>query len=408
MSRRLRLAHRACAAAAIAVLWPALAAGQGGDQTYPSPARIAVGGELTATISRPDDIAFFNYTDYEHNALRVARLRLFGEWHVVPPLSAVIEVRTEDGDGIQVPGLYMRWRPHPEAGVIVQAGRIPPVFGAYPRRAYGRDNILMGVPLIYQYLTSLRPDALPASIDDVLRMRARGWRPAFPIGAQTVRTGVPLVSAAQWDTGVEGFWRRGWIDLAGAWTLGSPADPVVRDTNTGRGLSGRAAIHLPDGITFGVSAARAQWIARSVLDLLPADYREASIQHVVGTDFEYGFERWLVRAEWIRSTYELPIVTEPDPFHELHSWGGFVETRYRLHPRWQVAARFERLRFDDVTGRASSAPISWDAPVDRVEGLVGFRATRRLEVRVGVQKDWRDGGRVHERAYPALQVLYWF
>jgi hypothetical protein len=29
-------------------------------------------------------------------------------------------------------------------------------------------------------------------------------------------------------------------------------------------------------------------------------------------------------------------------------------------------------------------------------------------VRVGVQKDWRDGGRVRERAYPALQVLYWF
>jgi hypothetical protein len=392
----------------MAALWPTPAAGQGGDQSYPGTTRVSVGGELSATISRPDDIAFFNYTDYEHNALRVARMRLFGEWHVIPPLSAVIEIRTENGDGLQVPALYVRWRPKAESGVVVQAGRIPPVFGAYPRRAYGRDNILMGVPLVYQYLTSLRPDALPASMDDVLRMRARGWRPTFPIGAQTLSTGIPLVSAAQWDTGVEGFWRRGWLDLAGAWTLGSPADPVVRETNSGRDWSGRAAIHLPDGLTFGVSGARAQWIARSVLDLLPVSFREASIQRVIGTDVEYGFERLLVRAEWIRSSFELPIVTEPDPLYALHSWGGFVEARYRLHPRWQVAARLERLRFNKVQGRATPALISWDAPVERVEGLIGFRATRRLEVRVGVQQDWRDGGRARERTYPALQVLYWF
>jgi len=36
------------------------------------------------------------------------------------------------------------------------------VIGAFARQAYGRDNLVIGTPLAYQYLTSLRPDALPA------------------------------------------------------------------------------------------------------------------------------------------------------------------------------------------------------------------------------------------------------
>jgi len=46
--------------------------------------------------------------------------------------------------------------------------------------------------------------------------------------------------------------------------------------------------------------------------------------------------------------------------------------------------------------------------VTRVEAVVGFRVTRPIEIRAGWQHNWRDGGRVHERGYPALQVLYWF
>jgi len=37
-----------------------------------------------------------------------------------------------------------------------------------------------------------------------------------------------------------------------------------------------------------------------------------------------------------------------------------------------------------------------------------FRAARNFEVRAGLQHNHRDGGRVRQRNYPALQVLYWF
>jgi hypothetical protein len=291
---------------------------------------------------------------------------------------------------------------------VVQAGRIPPVVGAFARRAYGRDNLVMGLPLAYQYLTSLRPDALPAAMSDVLRMRGRGWQPAFPIGAVQPAPGIPLISSTRWDTGVEAFWRLHWLETSGAVTLGSPAVPEVRDRTDGQQWSGRVALHFPDGLTVGASAARGAWIQRGVLALLPAAIEHDWVQTVTGADVEFGRQRLLLRGEWLRSVFHLPLAAERSPATALAAWSGFIEGRYRLHPRWQVAARVERLTFSRVISGASLTPIPWDAPVDRIEGVIGFRVTRRLELRTGWQHNWRSAGRVHERGYPAAQILYWF
>ena len=43
----------------------------------------------------------------------------------------------------------------------------------------------------------------PASTDDVLRMRGRGWRPSYPLGSLEIATGLPLMTAFRWDTGVQ-------------------------------------------------------------------------------------------------------------------------------------------------------------------------------------------------------------
>ena len=64
--------------------------------------------------------------------------------------------------------------------IDIQAGPHPSDVRRVRARDYGAGNPLIGYPLAYQYLTAVRPDALPASTDDVLRMRARGWRPSYP------------------------------------------------------------------------------------------------------------------------------------------------------------------------------------------------------------------------------------
>ena len=113
------------------------------------------------------------------------------------------ELRSEDGERIVPYAMYARVRPWTRYNFDIQAGRIPPVFGTFARRSYSADNPLIGYPLAYQYLTSLRPNAIPATADDLLQMRARGWLANYPVGVTTAAPGVPLVSAYRWDTGVE-------------------------------------------------------------------------------------------------------------------------------------------------------------------------------------------------------------
>jgi len=382
---------------------PALA--QDARPTYPTDRRVAVGFEAAAVASPRDDIAFFNYTDYELNALRVVRLRLMAEWRAASALSFVGEVRSEVGVNVDVPALYLRWRPWTDRGVAVQAGRVPPLIGAFPRRAYGHANVVIGWPLAYQYLVSLRPDALPATVDDLLRMRGRGWQPSFPLGSQALRPGISLISAASWDTGVQVIGKVRGFTLAGAVTEGPPSRPSVRDRTQGLGLSGRASFALPVGVVIGASGGTGTWIDRRVLEQNSLEGADAS-QRVVGVDAEAGRGHWLLRTEWFHSSFALPLATAM-PLR-LGTNVGYVEGRYRLSARWQFGARAERLRFDRVEGLTSRGPTPWDADVDRVEGAVAYRATTTAEIKVAWQHNWRDGGRVHERGFPAIQLLYWF
>lgn len=371
--------------------------------------RVTFGGEISAIVAPEDHDAWFNYTDYEEDALRMARVRLFGEWHAAERVSVVGELRVENRLDVAASALYVRWQPSAAAPFHIQAGRIPPLVGAFARRAYGRDNAVIGLPLAYQYLTSLRAEALPFSIDDVLTMRARGWLATYPVGEYESGPGVALLSASHWDTGVEGTWQGGWIDVSAAVTRGAPSVPVVRDTNDGLMWSGRTTLRLPRGLIVGVSAARGQWIEDEVLALTPNGRHSASTQSTVATDVELGHGPWLLRGEWLRTRFELPLVaTAPDGIG-LSAWSGFIEARYRPHPRWQMAGRIDRLDFSSVhSPSAGDGGMPWDAPVTRLEGTLGYRATRALEVRAGWQHNWRDGGRIDARGVPVLAVLYWF
>ena len=99
--------------------------------------------------------------------------------------------------------LYVRLRPWKDKAFDIQAGRIPPTFGAFARRTYANDNLLIGYPLAYQYLTSLRPDAVPANADELLADARARLAVDFSLGNPRPIAGVPLDSAFRWDTGVQ-------------------------------------------------------------------------------------------------------------------------------------------------------------------------------------------------------------
>jgi hypothetical protein len=259
--------------------------------------RVVVNGEVAATFGSLDDAAWFNYTDYERNTLRMMRIGVSAAWRPAQRLAFVGEVRSEDFNRPSAYAAYVRVRPWRRHAFDIQAGRIPPSFGAFSRHAYGTDNPVIGYPLAYQYLTALRTDAIPATADDLLAMRARGWRSSFPIGSQTEAPGVPIITAFRWDTGVQVRWKQGPLEVTTALTNGTLSNPRLLDDNDGKQISGRLALTPAVGWIVGVSGARGAWLAREVA---PAS---TPPQRVVGADLEYSRGHWIVRGEFVWSRW---------------------------------------------------------------------------------------------------------
>jgi hypothetical protein len=365
--------------------------------------RLSVGAEITATAGNGDDVAFFNFTDYEHNTLKLMRLSVSGLYRPVTWLALVGELRSEDLEEPIPYAAYVRIRPWQRHAFDIQAGRIPPTFGAFARFSYTTGNPVIGYPLAYQYLTSLRTDAVPATADDLLRMRARGWRSSYPVGSSTPGPGVPLVSAFEWDTGVQATWKTGLLELSGAVTNGSLSSPRVSDDNGGKQVVARAVVTPAVGLIIGASAARGAWLSRTI------EGADRPAQRAFGADVEYSRDHWITRAEIVWSAWGLPAPLAPSGVREVSAAGAWVEGRYRVTPRVFLAGRADHLGFSEVRGTlVQPAGAPWDAPVKRLEGCVGYYVQRNLVLRGGVQGNWRDAGRERQRTYFAGQLTYWF
>lgn len=368
--------------------------------------RLVLGAELTATVA-PEDPGFFNYTDYETNGLRSLRLGVTAKLHAGERLQLLGELRIDDSAGFEPYALYARVRPWPARRFDVQIGRIPPTFGALSRTTYGTSNLLIGTPLAYQYLTSLRTDALPAAPADLIRMRGRGWLSDFPLGNTTDDRGLPLVNTTRWDTGLQVHAVHGIVDWTAAVTAGSLSSPRVSDDNAGRQAAARVVVRPAAGLALGTSVSRGAYLSESLGGVLPSGRRvEDGLQQALGLDVEYSAGHLLGRAEWIRSAWTLPLPLAAASSETLVADAFLVEGRYRLAAGLQAALRLEHLGFDDIATVAGPEP--WEARVRRVEAGVTYTVVRNVIVKASVQRNRREGGRVRQSSLGALQLIYWF
>jgi len=366
--------------------------------------RVVVGGEISATMA-PEDRGFFNYSDYEHSTLREFRAGASLMVRATDRISVLGEIRSENLESPAAYALYARIRPLPRYRLDVQIGRIPPTFGSFSRQVYGKDNPLIGYPLAYQYLTSLRADALPANVDELLRMRGRGWLSTYSIGNTTAARGVPLTSSLTWDTGVQvtSGWRA--IDVTASVTNGTPSHPLVADDNNGKQVAMRVTGRLSPAFVLGTSFARGSFVGRGALAAAGLADTGDYTQQAVGVDASYQAGHLVVRGEAIGTAWHLPL-TGSASILDLQAGALSVETKYSFLPGAYAAARVERLTFNRVIG--SRRTTTWDAPVDRVEVGGGYYLQRNLIARASLQFNHRDGGRVTASRLAAAQLLFWF
>lgn len=370
---------------------------------------VTIGGDVSVSASTDADTdGWFNYTDYQNNALRLLRIAVSAEARLGSRVSVLGQVRTDNWNAPQPYALYVRVHPWTRRNFDIQAGRIPPTFGAFARRDYaGTDNPVIGYPLAYQYLTSLRSDAVPATADDLLRMRGIGWRPQFPIGSSAVSTGLPIMTAFEWDTGVQVHAGSRRVDLTAALTAGTLSEPHVRDDNGGRQIAARFAVQPVTGLVIGVSGARGPFLADSVTTALPPDVSARSLtQRAIGFDLEYSRDYWLVRAEGIVSAWRLPAVAAPFIDDSVQARSLSVEGRYTLRPGVFAGGRYDYLGFSSVRG--STVTDAWDAPVTRLEVGGGYYVQRNLIGKVTYQHNWRATPFASTLGVWAGQLQFWF
>ena len=371
---------------------------------------VTVGADVSATFSCAGtsstescgaDTGFFNYSDYEYSTLRMLRVDVNAVVRANQTLAVLAEVRSENGDSPRPYALYVRLRPWTRRAFDIDAGRIPPTFGAFPRRTYASDNPLIGYPLTYQYLTSLRSDAVPASADELIRMRGRGWLSSFSLGNIAPDRGVPLVTASRWDTGVQVHNAWTWVDVTGAVTAGSLSNPQLGNDHGGKQIAGRVVFHPHAGLVLGTSGARGQFLSRSAARSAGSiDPGSDARQTALGVDAEYSQAHYLVRFEAVRSTWRLPTMAQP-----LAANGGWLEGRYKFHPRFYAAARYDHLGFSSIVG--STRTTEWEAPVTRVEVGGGYLLQRNLQLKAAFQHNTRQGGRVTRLNFGIAQLVFW-
>ncbi|MBZ5556779.1 MAG: hypothetical protein LAO77_05830 [Acidobacteriia bacterium] len=373
--------------------------------------RVTIGGDVSASVGSSDP-GFFDYTDYEHSALRLLRVDVSAAVNGGDHLTLLGELRTENFDSMQPYALYLRIKPWTARAIDIEVGRIPPTFGAFARRTYASDNPLIGYPLAYQYLTSLRPDSLPANADELLRRRGLGWFTRYTIGDAAADKGVALVSAFRWDTGVQVHGTAGIVNASVAVTAGTLSNPLFNDDNNGRQVAGRVELRPVGGLSgliVGTSAARGPFVSASAVRAAFNDDSRAGdfTQTAWGADVEYSRGYYLLRFETIVSDWQLPIVRTPALELPLRAVSTSVEGRYKIMPGLFAAARVDHLGFSDIAGTTVTEP--WDAPVTRVEVGGGYSIQRNLQLKFSYQYNRRDGGVLEQLAHlKAAQLVFWF
>ena len=372
--------------------------------------RVELSGSASAAVASGGTDTAFNAGDYDQDTMRLAEFALGATFTLHPSAIVTADVRAAGGAGtswyVRPSTLLLGLRPLAGLPVTLSAGVMQSPFAHTGRQGYGRDNLLIGLPLVYQYPSSLR---VPAG--DGGGGAYGGYGVASDHGAATSggdgsygygARGLPVIDPRGWNAGVRldaGGERAG---AAVALTRGTLSNPFSRGESAGWEVSGRATAQPVAGLVLGASLARGQYVTAS-------EGREALRETAIGADGEYSRGYWLVRAEVVHSRREAPPDADAVPGigEPLNVTGLDVEGRYRLLPGVYLAARVGHLWFAPVPSSGGSA--GWDDNVGRFEGGLGWSLSRPILVKLSYQYNRRDGRAApSELQRAAAQVLVWF
>ncbi len=310
------------------------------------------------------------------------RVHLFLDAKVAPTLDVYVETILHEGAmNVTADGAYAQWTPWANHDAHLQAGKVPWPIGTWGPRTYSDKNPLVGAPLMYQYHTSLAWNAPLASVDALVANAGTG---GYGLGYAYGVTGMPVIDDRWWDVGAVVLGSRRPFEYALGVMQGSPGWPVTAGDDTpGQTTLGRLGIVPTAGVRVGASGAYGTWMPDWFAYTLPPgrtlrDYHE----WIAMSDVELSRGPLELRGEAFLKGWQTQSAGT------LRLGGGYAEGRVDAFEGGWLAARWEALRFGDVTP-SSGIARPWDDPIDRLEVGAGYRVSRDVRVKLAFQRNVR-------------------
>lgn len=363
-------------------------------------ADVRVSGLAEVTLAGGDEAIAENWLNLSDTNFDPYRFRLFVDGEAAPGLEAFVQLAFGEYRTFKPYGAYLRWTPDENRDLRVLGGKIPWVLGTWAPRAYPDRNPLIGAPLMHQYHTSLRADAVPPDADALLAARGTGqYSPNY--GAGGGYKGMPIVYDRCWDFGValQGSARP--FEYALALANGTPATPNPEvDTNESKTVLGRIGLAPVPALRFGISGSRGAYLPYALEDELPPGTEPEDLLQVLWcADLELAGGHAELRGEAYLNTFETATVGD------LEVRGGYGEAKLTVHPGVWIALRAETMRFSDLQGSSGPA-VPWDDRRDRIEAGAGWRVARGAWIKAAFQRNTRHApAGVEHRDLAAAQIV---
>ncbi len=323
-----------------------------------------------------------NYLNDGSTYFDAYRLRLFIEAEPSARFQIFTQFIYGDPSNGRAYGAYLMFTPSPERDLHLLAGKVPWAIGTYGPRTYANRNPLIGMPLMYQYHSSLRWDQLVPSTDALLLQAGRGQYGVSYVPATASFRGMPSIYDVCWDFGLTLTGSARPLEFAVGMVNGTPGHPnTTQDENDGKSILGRLGFSPIAAIRVGVSGAYGPYLHAKLEPQLPPGRHATDYHQGLGmADVELMAGQVELRAEGFVNRWETPTVGD------LWVRGGYVEGKLGFPAGFYAAGRWGTERFSEV--RSSSGESEpWDYPVDRSEAGIGYRIAHGILAKAVYQRD---------------------
>jgi hypothetical protein len=369
---------------------------------------LRVRGLVDVVAVGQDNLRYENTTNFQDSGFDLVRTRVFVEG-ASGRTQAFVQILVSDASisPVRLYGAYLLHQPFASRELYLEGGRIPTHDGAWATRVYSSKNPLIGVPLAYYWKMSLTSKMLPVDLDALLAQKGNGQTGVYYTDAQGKARGAPYAAVTTiydscWNHGVYVLGTEGKIEYSAGVTVGPPAAPVAGpDTNEDLSLHAKLGCAFLSGLKASVAYAQGAYLARDVQPYLPAG---GSVDHYLQRlwigSAEASFGHLTLNGEVFVNHFETPLRADG-----LGNTAFYVDGTYDFLPGWYVALRYDDLRFSKVPEKGD---VTWDQNVRRIEGGIGYHASRELVLKAVVQATDDAGKFTREYVLPALQASFSF